>query len=86
VVLLLGRVYRLQGKTTLANQVLAVARDLDPRNAPKIAKLVEETTTSRSRVTGTGGRSIVGSGNGEASIEGASEGVIDVSMEGSMDG
>jgi len=87
VVLLLGKVYRLQGKTMLASRVLAVARDLDPRGATKIAKLIEE--TGRGRGTAVGGRGSVGAANassvGETSIEGPSNGAIDVSMEGSLE-
>jgi hypothetical protein len=85
VVLLLGKVYRLQGKTMLASRVLAVARDLDPRNAPKIAKLIEE--TGRGRGTAAGGRGSVGVAHtSETSIEGPSTGAVDVSMEGSLEG
>jgi hypothetical protein len=87
VVLLLGKVYRLQGKTTLASRVLAVARDLDPRNAPKIAKLIEETGRGRSAIAG--GKGSVGvahTSGGDTSIEGPSTAAVDVSMEGSLDG
>jgi hypothetical protein len=76
VVLLLGKVLRLQGKTTQATRVLAVARDLDPRNAPKIAKLVEETGPMASGDTT--GMSV---NQGETSVEESTVGV-DVSMEG----
>ncbi|KAG8759045.1 anaphase-promoting complex subunit cdc27 [Serendipita sp. 396] len=77
VVLLLGKVYHLQGKKEDATRVLAVARDLDPRNAPKIEKLVEESTREREAAA-----TEEGIGGGETSVEGASESALDVSMEG----
>jgi hypothetical protein len=40
VVLLLGQVYRLLGKASMATRMLTVARDLDPKNAPKLEKLL----------------------------------------------
>lgn len=83
VVLLLGRVYRLQGKMHQASRVLAAARDLDPRNAPRIAKLIEETGRSRGTAAGPGRGT---AGVAETSIEGPSNSGIDVSMEGSLEG
>ena len=80
VVLLLGKVYHLQGKTTEATRILATARDLDPRNAPRIAKLVEEAAQSRNADTGE--PPLSSPGVGETSIDGPSGSVVDVSMEG----
>lgn len=82
VVLLLGKVYHLQGKTTEATRILATARDLDPRNAPRIAKLVDEAARSRNAAAAVGGPSLSSTGAGETSIDGPSESVVDVSMEG----
>jgi hypothetical protein len=71
---------------TQASRILAVARDLDPRNAPKIAKLVEE-TTGAGPMSSAGVGDTTGVNQGETSVEGSAVGV-DVSMEGdgTMDG
>lgn len=76
----------------MATRMLAVARDLDPKNAPKLAKLLEGTARTRPGGTGVtgavaaisaGGRSaVVG---GDTSVEGPSSSV-DESMDASMDG
>ena len=80
-VLLLGKALRLQGKTTQASLVLAVARDLDPRNAAKIAKLVEETGPMTSAAATTA-HADVSVNLPETSVE---ESGIDVSMDSSME-
>lgn len=70
----------------MAARVLAVARDLDPRNAPRIAKLIEETARrSSAAAAGRGTGNHVGLGAGETSIEDRSS-AVDVSMEGSIEG
>lgn len=101
VVLLLGQVYRLLGKASLATRMLVVARDLDPKNAPKLEKLLGAST--RNRPGGPGGTGAVaattttstGTGGGErgrsATVGGGDMSVegagssVDESMDASMD-
>ena len=82
VVLLLGKVLRLQGKMTEASRVLAVARDLDPRSAPKIAKLVEENRPIASAIVGIGDRRKMSVSQGAETSVSVEESGVDVSMDG----
>lgn len=83
--LLLGEVYKKQGKEEMATRTLAVAKDLDPKFAGKIAKLLGGSTGAG----GSGGRvGIGGAGTGGgASVDTTRESALsaDVSMDASVE-
>ena len=70
-VLLMGQVCRAMGKLAQAMQMMTIARDLDPKNAQKINRMIEAfkaeslKASSTSAIGGTGGYRVGGTaGNG----------------------